>query len=211
MHNIIFISTIHKEIGKCNADELCKIFETLKPEVIFLEAVDETYSAYENYLFSTYGVYHKKLELSAIQKYNHTHSFDYVPVCENYLSEAFHKKSKIVSENRDLQKLIDNSISLAEAYGFNFLNSIESINLQEEMRMLESQILRGSDLDRIVKEDIDAYENPMIQNIYLYCKNHQFNTAIFMCGAAHRKSIIEKFQKVNAQEHLKLNWTVFGN
>jgi hypothetical protein len=211
MHNIIFISTIHKEIGKCNADELCMIIETLKPDVIFLEAVDETYSAYENHLFSTYGVYHKKLELSAIQKYNHTHSFDYVPVCENYLSAAFHKKSRIVSENRDLQKLIDNSISLAETYGFNFLNSLESINLQEEMRMLESQILSDSDLDRKVKEDIDAYENPMIQNIYLYCKNHQFNTAIFMCGAAHRKSIIEKIQKVNAQEHLKLNWTVFGN
>jgi hypothetical protein len=211
MHNIIFISTIHKEIGKCNADELCKIIESLKPEVIFLEAVDETYSAYENHLFSTYVVYHKKLELSAIQKYNHTHSFDYVPVCDNYISEAFHKKNRIVSENRDLQKLIDNSNSLAETYGFNFLNSLESINLQEEMRMLESQILSDGDLDRIVKEDIDAYENPMIQNIYLYCKNHQFNTAIFMCGAAHRKSIIEKIQKVNAQEHLKLNWTVFGN
>ena len=56
MHNIIFISTIHKEIGKCNADELCKIIETLKPEVIFLEAVDETYSAYENHLFSLKGL-----------------------------------------------------------------------------------------------------------------------------------------------------------
>ncbi len=211
MHNIVFISTIHKEVGKCNAEELYKIIDRLNPEVIFLEAVDETYSAYENYLFSTYGVYHKKLELSAIQKYHQTRSFKYVPVCENYLSEAFHQKNKIVCENRDLQKLIENSIYLAETYGFNFLNSSESMNLQEEMRMLESRILKDTDLDRIVKEDIDAYENPMIQNIYSYCKNHQFDTAIFMCGAAHRKSIIEKIEKFNIQEEITLNWTVFEN
>ena len=211
MHNIIFISTIHKEIGECNANELCKIIEKLNPEVIFLEAVDETYSTYENYLFSTYGVYHKKLELSAIQKYSLTHSFKYVPVCENYLSEVFYQKNRIVCENKDLQKLIDNSIFMTATYGFSFLNSLESINLQEEMRMLESQILSGTNLNRIVKEDIDAYENPMIQNIYLYCKNHQFNTAIFMCGAAHRKSIIEKIEKFNIQEEIKLNWTVFEN
>jgi hypothetical protein len=48
MHNITFISTIHKEIGKCNAEELYKIIKKLNPEVIFLEAVDETYSNYEN-------------------------------------------------------------------------------------------------------------------------------------------------------------------
>jgi hypothetical protein len=47
MPNITFISTIHEEIGKCNAEELYKIIEKLSPGVIFLEAVDETYSDYE--------------------------------------------------------------------------------------------------------------------------------------------------------------------
>ena len=151
------------------------------------------------------------MELSAIQKYHQIHSFEYVPVCENYLSEAFHQKNTIVCENRDLQKLIDNSISLASINGFNFLNSLENINLQEEMRILESRILEGSDLDRIVKEDIDGYESPMIRNIYSYCKYNKFNTAIFMCGAAHRKSIIEKIKQFNSQESITLNWTIFGD
>ena len=211
MHNIIFVSTIHKEIGECNADELCNIIEKLNPEVIFLEAVDETYSAYENYLFSTYGEYHKKLELSAIQKFSHTHSFEYVPVCENYLSEAFRQKNRIVCKNNNIQKLIYNFNFFAATYGFGFLNSLESINLQEEIRMLESRILNGSNLDTIVKQEIEDYENPMIQNIYSYCKNHQFNTAIFMCGAAHRKSIIEKIEKFKIQEEIILSWTVFEN
>ena len=52
MHKIIFISTIHKELGKYNADELYEIIAQENPEVIFLEALDETSSNYENYLFS---------------------------------------------------------------------------------------------------------------------------------------------------------------
>jgi len=37
MYQITFLSTIHKEIGKCNADELCSILNEIKPEVIFLK------------------------------------------------------------------------------------------------------------------------------------------------------------------------------
>lgn len=209
MHHITFISTIHKEIGNCNAEELYKIIEKLSPEVIFLEAIDETYSAYENYLFSTYGVYHKKLELAAIQKYNLSTSFEYVPVCENGLSDAFDRKNKIVCENREMQQLIDNYNFLAEKQGFKFLNSLESINLQEEMRVLETRVLNNTELDEIVKADIEAYENPMIRNIYSYCNNNHFSSAIFMCGVAHRKSIIEKIEKSKTEEQVNLTWSIF--
>lgn len=209
MHNVTFISTIHSEIGKCNAEELHKIIEKLSPEVIFLEAVEETYSEYENYLFSTYGVYHKKLEISAIQKYSHYTSFGYVPVCEIGLSGAFHRKIETVCQNRELQKLIDNFNYLAANRGFQFLNSPECINLQEEMRVLETQILNNIEMDKTVKADIDAYENPMIRNIYSYCTNNHFGSAIFMCGAAHRKSIIEKIEKSKAEEQVNLTWTIF--
>lgn len=210
MHNIIFISTMHKEIEECNAEELYKIIENLAPEVIFLEAVEDSYTSYEHYNYLTYGVFHRRLEISAIQKYHQTNTFEYVPVCVNYLSDAFHQKNKITCENRDLQKLIDKSISLAATNGFNFLNSLESMNLQEEMRVLESQILNDSELDSLVKADIEAYEDPMIQNIYSYCLNHQFDTAIFMCGAAHRKSIIEKIEKFQESESIKINWTYYS-
>lgn len=162
-------------------------------------------------MFSTYGVNHKKLEISAIQKYSSNTSFEYVPVCENTLSDAFHRKIKIVCQNRELQKLIDNFNYLAAGHGFRFLNSFEAMSLQEEMRLLESQILNDSDLDKIVKTDIDAYENPMIRNIYSYCNNNHFSSAIFMCGAAHRKSIIEKIEKTKTEEQGKVGWTIFEN
>jgi hypothetical protein len=211
MHNITFISTIHKEIGKCNSEELYLIIKKLNPEVIFLEAIDLTYTEYEKYLFTTYGVFHKKLEIAAIQKYCYDTSFQYVPVCENGLTDAFHNKIKIVCENTALQRLIDNFNFLASRGGFEFLNSLECIKLQQEMRELECQILNNTDMDKVVNAAIEAYEISMIKNIYSYCLDNHFNRAIFMCGAAHRKSIIEKTDKSNNEEQINVSWSIYGS
>ena len=211
MQHITFISTVHVEIGNCNPEELFKIIEGLSPEVIFLEADDETYTGYEQFLFSTYQVYHKKLEIAAIQRYSQTTSFEYVTVCDGSLSDAFHRKNKIVCEDKRLQNLIDNFNSLEAKHGFLFLNSQECINLQEEMRRLETMILNNDDLDKEVKADIGAYENSMIRNIHAYSRNNPFTRAIFMCGAAHRKAIIERIKKSETEKQPNLTWTIFGS
>ncbi|MDP1726819.1 MAG: hypothetical protein Q8M15_08545 [Bacteroidota bacterium] len=211
MHTIIFISTVHKATGKCSAEELCKIINELSPEVIFLEALHDTYTEYQKLTFKSFGVYHKKLEISAIQRYSLIKPFKYVPVLDKGLSDSFEKKYNLVCENSELQKLNDRYNSLAEMYGFEFLNGVESIKLQEEMRAPESHLLNGHVLDKEAKDDINTYEDSMIRNIYLYCKNNHFNSAIYKCGVAHRKSIIEKIGKHNGQEQIKLNWIVFGS
>jgi hypothetical protein len=210
MNKITLISTVHKEIGKCNSDQLCEIIEKIGPEVIFLEALENTYSKYDKMRHSSFGVLHKKLELSAIQKYSIKTSFDYVPVLDNGLSDSFEKKYDIVCEKRELQDLIDNFNFFAAEHGFTFLNSIDSIKLHEEMRMLEKRLLNETEVEKVVKEDIDAYENSMLRNINSYCKNKKFIKAIFMCGVAHRKSIIEKIEKYKVQEETNVSWTIFG-
>lgn len=209
MHKITFISTIHKESGKCNADELCKIIGKVSPEVIFLEALDETYSKYQKDLFSSFNIYHKKLEISALQKYGLNNSFEYIHTLDKGLSDAFENKSRIVCQNNKMQELLDEFDSLASEYGFKFLNSNISINLQEQMRQLESQLINITGLEQAVISDIDEYENSMISKIYSYSKINHFNSAIFMCGVAHRKSIIEKMEKFNEQEQINLNWIVY--
>lgn len=211
MHKITFISTIHREIGKCNSEELFKVIEGIAPKVVFLEADDQTYSSYDQYLHSTYGVYHHKLEIAAIQKYGHIASFEYVTVCDVELSDAFHKKIKITCQDIEMQNLIDNFKALEAQYGFMFLNSQECVDLQEEMRVLEDAILNNDALNKEVKANIEDYENSMIRNIYYYSRDNKFDSAIFMCGAAHRKSIIEKIEKSNTAEQLNLTWTVFGS
>lgn len=211
MHKITLVSTVHTENGKCNADELHTIIEKMRPEVFFLEALDETYSNYQKSLFSSFGVFHKKLEIKAIQKYNLKNDIDYIPVLDNGLSDWFHKKYDIVCENIEFHKLLDNFNYLTSEHGFQFLNSGESIKLQEEMRMFENFLLSDNRINTTANEDIDAYENSMLRNIYSYCRDKQFDTAIFLCGVAHRKSIIEKIEKFNLQEKIGLNWTIFDN
>lgn len=208
MYNITLISTVHKEIGRCNANELCTIIEKINPEVIFLEALADTYSNYNKMIFSSFRVYHEKLEIKAMQKHSENFSFEYVPVLDKGLSVAFDEKYTIVCQHQELQRLIDNFNSLAAEHGFQFLNSEESLNLQKEMRILESHILNDSEVGKQADKYIDAYENSMIRNIYSYCKDNKFNTAIFMCGVAHRKSIIKKIEKMEAQETTNISWMI---
>lgn len=211
MHTITLISTVHTENGKCNADELYSIIEEIRPEVIFLEALDETYSDYQKSLFSSFGIFHNKLEIKAIQKYCLTNAFVYIPLLDNGLSGSFDKKYSMVCENIEFQNLLDNFNFLSSQYGFQFLNSRESIKLQEELRMCESQLSIDNKINATAIEDIDGYENSMLHNIFCYCKVNQFETAIFMCGVAHRKAMIEKMEKFNVHEKIELNWTIFGN
>lgn len=211
MNNITFISTIHKEMEKCNADELCAILEKVSPEIVFLEALRDTYSNYNKYLFSSFGVYHQKLEIKAIQKYCHSSSFEYAPVLDNGLYNSFKTKYDLVCENIQFQTMIDEFNSLASEQGFLFLNSPKSIYLQEKMRMFEHQLLRENQLNIAANEDINAYENSMMRNIYSYCRNNQFDKAVFLCGVAHRDSIIEKIESFNSNEKIDVNWVVYGN
>ncbi|MGE4346867.1 MAG: hypothetical protein AB7D46_05575 [Flavobacteriaceae bacterium] len=211
MYNITLISTVHKEIGKCNSDELYKIFESINPDVIFLEAFEENYSEYDKMLFSQFGVYKERLELKTIQTYSQNHTFEYVPVLDIGLSDEFETKIKIVSENNDCQRLLDNYTLLEMDGGFQFLNSKKSIVLQEEMREFENRIIDNETMRQKVNASIDAYENSMLRNIYSLCKEKSFNTAIFMCGAAHRKTIIEKIGEYEKKTEIKLNWTLYND
>ena len=209
MYNITLISTVHKEFGDCNTNELLKIIENICPDVIFLEAFEDNYSKYDQIIFSQFSVYQKRLELKSIQKYSLNHTFEYVPVLDIGLSDEFETKTKIVSENKDYQKLLDEYSLLEMNGGFKFLNSEKSIVLQKEMRELENRIVDDEIMRQKVNTNLDAYENSMLRNIYSFCKEKSFNTAIFMCGAAHRKSIIEKINEYGKKETIKLNWTFY--
>lgn len=210
MYIINLISTIHKEIGNCNCGELFSILERLKPDIIFLEALDSSYTNYEHDNYINFDVSHKRLELSAIQKYFLNIPWGYVPVLNKGLSEPFYEKQIFLSRNIILNDLLEEINSLTASEGFEFLNSESSIELHEKMRQFENELLKGNDLNEKANQTIDEYENSMIQNIYKYCNENQFERGIFMCGNAHRKSIIEKIKKVNSQD-LKLNWVDLNN
>ncbi len=42
-------------------------------------------------------------------------------------------------------------------------------------------------------------------------KTHEYITALMFIGAAHRKSIMQKIQRYDRTDKLKLNWTFYKN
>lgn len=211
MSDITLISTVHKEIGKCNSEELNKILQSINPDVIFLEEFENSYSTYHQMQFSQFGVYHERLEIKAIQIYSQNHTFEYVPVLGIGLSDEFLKLITIVSQNMDYQRLLENYNSLEIIGGFKFLNSEINIVLQEEMRELRNCITDNEIFHKKVIASIDEYENSMLRNIYSFCNKKSFTRAIFMCGAAHRKTIVEKIIEYEMKENIKLNWTFYND
>jgi hypothetical protein len=79
------------------------------------------------------------------------------------------------------------------------------------MRDLENRIIENKVLQQKSNESIDAYEHSMISNIYSFCKQNSFNKAIIMCGAGHRKTIIQKIVEYEIKETIKLNWTFYSD
>lgn len=210
MSTITFISTIHKESGMANPEELYNIINKINPDVVFLEALPETYSDYDKLLFESFDVKHEKLELSALQHFAYDKSFEYVPVVVSPLSEDFQKKNEIICQYSEIKRIIDKLEYLTNFYGFDFLNSSEGMLIHEEIIHFGSSLLKDDQHERRVKEDIDRYENEMLQNIYAYAQQNEFEIAIFMCGSAHRKSIIEKINMPKEKEGVNLIWKVFG-
>jgi hypothetical protein len=147
--------------------------------------------------FKSFGVFHKKLELKAIQMYQLRASIIYVPVLNFGLSDKFDMKYNIVCENSEYKCLLDGFNLRANEEGFEFLNSAASIKLHNEMNLLADQICADNRLNEDVKNDIDRYENSMVESINNYCQNNDFSIAIFLCGNAHRASLIEKFKNTS--------------
>lgn len=211
MSTITFISTIHKSHGRCDSHELFSILEEIKPEIIFLEALENTYSKYQQYIFENFGVYHEKLELAAIQKFSAKFPVKYVPVLENALPDSFGIKYNNLKKFPELQMLVDENRSNVEEMGFAFLNSQECSDQHEKMRERERHLLNDTELEKLFNKDIDTYENSMMRSIYSYCRHNEFDRAVFMCGVAHRSSIINKMEVFNMKEKFSLNWKIYGS
>ena len=214
MYNIIIICTKHKEIGKCNSDELCKIIESISPEVIFEELSNNFFDRFYN----TNLLSDEPLEVKCIKKYLRNHNIKHIPVDIDvspnlsndeidYMFNAFKKY--------DVYKKLDDELHLLIAQeDFTYLNSKKCSKLFDKMKIIEKNLItfhpNRNILFRIYKlfyEEHDNRENVMLQNIYNYSKENQYNQAVFLIGSAHRNSIMQKIQEYERKEKLKLKWT----
>jgi len=77
------------------------------------------------------------------------------------------------------------------------------------MHSIEVEVINKSNDKKLVEDYrewqliTESRDNEMLKNIYNYSKNNNFNNAIFIIGAEHRKSILDKIKNNN---DLTINW-----
>lgn len=218
MRTVTLISTIHSENGKCNSDELYKIIESLCPEVIFEELSNNLFDKFYN----GNQLSDEPLEIKCLKKYLQIHTIKHIPVDIdvspnlstseiNYLFDTF-KKYDVYKKLEDEQHL------LTAQEGFTYLNSGKCSELFDKKKVTEKHLMRfeinKNALFRIYKlfhEEHDNRENAMLQNIYNYSKENQYNQAVFLIGSAHRNPIIQKITEYETKKIIDLDWKYYNN
>lgn len=213
MFNITLIASVHKERGICNSNELFKIIERIAPEIIFEEISPKGFAKiYEGSLTGT-------LETNTIKRYIQSHTISQFPVDldGNELVDIGFKKDIVemfdfFDHSPEYNNLSIQHEILSERFGFPYLNSIQCRELLERIHLLEEYILRMINNDKLFQSynawmDInDKRENEMIKNIYSYSALNEYTWALFLIGAEHRKSIMDKIPKFERINKPELTW-----
>ena len=206
---IYLISTVHKEKGNCTSDSLFEILNKIKPDVVFCETSQQMFESFRKGLISS------SLEFNSIEKLSRHHSFSFVAI------DSFPAPSLIFRKQvKDLFDIIDQDEKFSNAwkknnenthlFGFEYLNSDDSIQVFDEMSEREKNVI--TQLENLKYKNVyknwlnvlDNRENEMLENINSYVENNEFDNAVFLCGSAHRKAIINKV-KVNKNILIKWN------
>jgi hypothetical protein len=198
---ISLIGTYHAERGAVTVSALVGILERLQPEVVFAEIPRTHADAWEE---GSHGT----VESIAAARYAGTHSIDVVPVDLPKPDESFFRDYQEVSRaiertSPQFRQLVDINTDRTHREGFAYLNSDDCIAAwkaihREELETIE--YMRRSDFAGIyahICDLMDQRDLEMIRNIRAYCAATTFTRGVFLVGAAHRESIIEKLRADN--------------
>jgi hypothetical protein len=219
MNNVTLISTRHDNVGACNSSELCQIIESICPEVIFEEMLPSFF--YKYYTEKS----RSSLETDAINAYLQTTNSRHIPLDLDILpSEAFFQDHKLALERVErlagvkgfnYRNLVDRNRFNTAMNGFNYLNSNSCIAYQDAISNAVEEGLNEINDDKLNQayslwnENNDRRENEMLQNIHTYSNEHTYDKAVFLLGAGHRKSIINKIQNSKMNAASELNWSIY--
>jgi len=218
MYNITLVCTHHSEFGKCNSNELYKIIELIRPDIIFEELTQDLFDTF----YKGNKIPFETPEIKSVKRYIKEHTTSHFPVDINvshtlsineidYMFNTFNKYAVYSKIEEDQKKLF-----FQEGYGF--LNSKQNEELVEkkkslEKRLIEFQINKDhlSRIHELFNEEYHKREHEIIRNVYNYSGKTAYNQALLLLGSGHRKTIFEKIKKYESENHLKLNWTLYGN
>ena len=212
---ITLIASSHDELGELNSNELYKILQKIKPEIIF-EEIFFTRSRENEFIYDIENT----VETIAINKYINRHKVKHVPVDFDYsfiINDIKFLYNKLDSINDTKYKENNKKKSyLMGKYGFKCLNSCDFESVIDELKDIEKRLiieLNDVELMNIFEswEKInDKRGDEMVKNIYQYSKKSDYNDAVFIFGVAHKKSIHQKIMYYNDKYQIKVNWKLYG-
>lgn len=213
MFTITLLSSFHITHGKCNPDELFRIIETIRPEIIFEELPADKF---EDIYFWGYNPI--SLEAITIKRYLEQYPIIHFPVdtFPKTQAELSFDAQIICDASIEYQELSDQNLFKVKEYGYSFINSEECLNTLDKMRFIEETIVAEIAKDELQEEHNSEKrlhhnrEDEMLANIYNLSTSHPYNKALFICGAEHRRPLIEKIKRYEIDSKLKLNWIFYG-
>jgi hypothetical protein len=209
MPTITLISTMHEEIGQCNAGALHTILERARPEVIFMEIPPPSFQRVFND--------EENLESRAVKRYLQAHRAEVVPVdimeaSSEIVAESQRLCRELRARSRKYFKLMSEDWQCIDKYGFAYLNSKYCVETWLEADVATREALESmgnAELSRSYKEWNDVHElreREMMKNIQSYVEAHPFNTGMFLLGAAHRRAIMDKAASLGGSVSVVIDW-----
>jgi hypothetical protein len=218
MYNITLVSTNHSELGKCNSDELYKIIESIKPDVIFEELSPVLFDM----LYNQKQVINEPLEIKAIKRYLLNYNVRHIPVdidvSQNLSTRDIEFMFSEFGKYAIYRQLGEEQNRMAAQDGFAFLNSKKTVEIFAKKRIVEMNLIEFMmtnktllGIHKLFYEEQDQRELAIIKNIYRYSEENKYNRALFFIGVGHRGPIMKKIKMANEKETVKLNWVFYGD
>ncbi len=217
MYNITLVCTHHSEFGKCNSDELYKIIESLRPDVIFEELPQDLFDLF----YKGNKIPYEPPEIKSVKRYLKEHTTIHIPVdiqpSAILLSDEINYVFKAAKKYTEYSNLEEEHKQFIFQEGYGFLNSKQSEDIIEKKKLLEKSLIEFQinknqlfGIHELFYEEQHKRENEIIKNIYNYSKDTAYNQALLLIGSGHRKTIFEKIKKYEPENSVKLNWTLYG-
>lgn len=210
MPEIVLLGSVHKENGRCNAGELLRILEFIKPDVLFQEV---PYFKLLSRNSGDGGI----LEVSAIREYVKHHPTLQIPV-DTVDESSFEQRKfdqvirEVLRTGPDLGAVLHQQIYLEYNNGFEYLNSRLSDRMLRQSDFVITnalQKLNDSTLS-LAYAEWKTYnskrEGAMITNVYEFCRLNNFKKGVFLFGSAHRLGLIAKIQMAKKTQSVQVNW-----
>jgi len=209
MPTITFISTVHEDVGLCNADALREILVRARPDVIFLEippaSCERVFREESN------------LESRAVKRFLEAHDahaepVDVMEVSSELIAENQRLCRELRARSREYSHLMYTDARCIAEYGFSYINSkycVETwVKVNTEI-VTTLALIGNTDLSSAYgawKAVHEHREREMLKNIQRYAEEHPFDSAVFLLGAAHRCSTMELARRMPLNNEARIRW-----